>query len=244
MIVIGYVRVSTEEQANEGVSLEAQRDRILQYADLYGLHLGAIYEDAGASASTLERPGLQAALKELGERSGEAQITGLIVAKLDRLTRKLRDLLWLVDVYFNDLYSLLSVAEQLDPRTASGRLVMNLLAAVAQWELETIGERTKEALRHKRERGEFTGGDAPYGFCLVGAKKVPDSSRQRGYRLEGGKLERVEVEQMVIAKARDLYRLGFSLRRVAAALGDWNLPPRGGGEWSPQQIKRLLGNGA
>lgn len=129
MQVIGYTRVSTEEQAREGVSLAAQEAKLRAYAELYELDLVEVVIDAGQSAKTLARPGLQAALA--GLEGGRAQ--GLVVAKLDRLTRSVRDLGTLLETYFKSRFNLLSVADQVDTRSAAGRFVLSLLTSVAEW---------------------------------------------------------------------------------------------------------------
>ena len=113
---IGYIRCSTDEQATDGVSLDIQRKRIQQYADLYDIDLIAIIEDAGASAKTMKRDGLQTALRMLKEGKADA----LLVAKLDSLTRSVRDLGELIEVYFGK-YRLLSVADHIDTSSAPGR---------------------------------------------------------------------------------------------------------------------------
>src|SRR6266849_3042786 len=158
---VGYIRVSTDKQAEHGVSLDAQQAKFAAYAALYDLTLVEVIVDAGVSAKTLDRPGLQRALGML--RKGEAH--ALLVAKLDRLTRSVKDLGTLVENYFSsDTITLLSVADNIDTRTAAGRLVLNVLASVSQWEREAIAERTTEALSHKRSKGEKLGGDVPYGY--------------------------------------------------------------------------------
>ena len=150
--VVGYVRVSTEEQASHGVSLAAQTAKIRAYAALYELELVDVVEDAGQSAKTLNRPGLQQALTM--SRSGAAQ--GLLVAKLYRMSRSVSDVATLIDSYFGDRAryqaTLLPVADQVDTRTAAGRLVLNVLAAVSQWEREAIGERTGRPCNTRRPR--------------------------------------------------------------------------------------------
>ncbi|MBI3722714.1 recombinase family protein [bacterium] len=166
--VIGYVRVSTDKQADEGVSLAAQRSKLEAYASLYGLELVEVVVDAGVSAKTLDRPGLGRALDRLAR--GEAD--GLLVAKLDRLTRSVRDLGTLIAEHF-ETAALLSVAENIDTRSAAGRLVLNVLASVAQWEREAIGERTSAAMAHMAEEGRFTGGEAPYGYALGQCRHEP-----------------------------------------------------------------------
>ncbi|MBY0275907.1 recombinase family protein [Candidatus Binatia bacterium] len=152
--LLAYARVSTDEQATTGVSLSAQRERIESYVRLYGGELIDVVVDAGVSAKTLRRPGLERLLQQLDE--GEAD--GVVVAKLDRLTRSVRDLGDLVEKYFAEgRFVLLSVGEQIDTRSAGGRLVLNLLASVSQWERETIGERTKVALQHLQAQGAHIG---------------------------------------------------------------------------------------
>lgn len=219
MRAIGYVRVSTEEQGTKGVSLGGQRARIEAYCKLYDLELVGIEEDAGVSACTLEREGLQSALGRL--REGEAE--ALVVAKLDRLTRKVSDLCALCEEYFAKKFQLLSVSEQIDTRTAAGRLVLNILATVAQWERETIGERTAAAMAHKRSRGEYTGGHVPFGM-----------------RLEDGRLVKDAGERRLVALARALRARGVSLRVIGAELGRRGLRSRRGGELGAASVKFLL----
>jgi site-specific DNA recombinase len=148
MRVVGYVRVSTDKQAERGLSLEAQAEKLQQYAALYELELVALDVDRGASAKTLKRPGLQDALDRL--EAGTAE--GILVVKLDRLTRSVRDMGELIERYFRQ-YSLMSVSEQIDTRTAAGRMVLNILATVSQWEREIISERTSEAMQYRKTQG-------------------------------------------------------------------------------------------
>jgi site-specific DNA recombinase len=129
-------------------------------AQLYDLELLETIVDAGESAKSLDRLGLQRALAMLKEGQAEA----LLVVKLDRLTRSVVDLGTLVERYFAPgKAALLSVGEQIDTRSAAGRLVLNVLASVSQWEREAFGERTATAMQHKASQGEYTGGWAPYG---------------------------------------------------------------------------------
>lgn len=155
MKVVAYVRVSTEEQASQGVSLQAQEAKVRQYCDLYGHELAEVVVDAGASAKTLSRPGLTKVLAAL--QAGEVE--GVVILKLDRLTRSVRDLGYLLETYFTTK-ALLSVMEQTDTSTAGGRLVLNLLISVSQWEREVIGERTSAALQHKKSQGVKLGAPA------------------------------------------------------------------------------------
>jgi site-specific DNA recombinase len=216
--VVGYIRVSTEKQADSGISLSAQRAKIEAYAVAMDLDLVAIVEDAGISAKTLDRAGLRSALSML--TSGRAD--ALLVVKLDRLTRSVRDLGDLVERYFASRFSLLSMSDAIDTRTAAGRLVLNVLTSVAQWEREATGERTRDALAHKKAKGEFCGGQAPYGFSN-----------------ENGVLIRNEAEQSVIATIKDFVRAGMSKNGIAHELNRAGIAPRSGKVWHAQQIKRM-----
>lgn len=222
MRVIGYIRVSTEEQAANGQSLSAQRDKLVAYADLYDLDVVEIVQDAGVSAKSLKRPGLAVALNQL--RNGEAD--GLLIAKLDRLTRSVADWQKLIDRYFAEKAGkqLFSVADSIDTRSAAGRLVLNVLLSVAQWERETIAERTADALQHKIRRGERCG-KVRFGYDLA----------------EDGKaLNRNRGEQRAIALMSDLRAEGKSLRAIAAELNRRRIPTKEGGRWVHTTVNGIL----
>ena len=149
--IVAYARVSTDKQASEGVSLEAQTAKFAAYAVAHDVELVGVQSDALSGKNT-SRAGLQRALAML-ER-GEAD--GLLVAKLDRLTRSVRDMGDLLETYFDDRYKLFSVADCIDTRSAGGRFMLNVITSVAQWERETIGERTRDGLAHVRAMGGGT----------------------------------------------------------------------------------------
>jgi DNA invertase Pin-like site-specific DNA recombinase len=137
--VIGYTRVSTAEQPKDGCSLAAQSARITAYCKLQGLRLARIYTDEGLSGSTLERPGLQAALRALDEKGG-----ALVVQKLDRLSRNLADVCKLLAEDFAER-DLITLCGLVDTHTAVGRLMSHQLASFAQFERELIAERTRRS---------------------------------------------------------------------------------------------------
>lgn len=215
-----YVRVSTTTQVEEGVSLAAQQAKAHAYASLYDLEPVETLVDAGVSAKTLTRPGLQQALACLEDGTAQA----LLVVKLDRLTRSVGDLGWLIEHYFAPgKAELMSVTEQIDTRSANGRLALNVLMSVSQWEREIIGERTAEAMRHLQTQGRYIGGQVPYGYQLV----------------EGALVEE-ETEQAVIAQARALRERGLSLGKVAVALEQRGMRARNARRFVGQQIKRMV----
>ena len=218
---IAYARVSTNNQAEKGCSLDAQKAKMAAYATLYDLELVEVIEDAGVSAKTLERDGLKRALAML--KAGEAD--ALLVVKLDRLTRSVRDLDTLISTWFADgRYALMSVGEQIDTRSAAGRLVLNVLASVSQWEREATGERTSVAMQHKKANGERVG-SVPLGFRLAA---------------DGIHLEEDETEQEIIAIARELREAGISYRAIARALCERGFHSRTGRELAATQIARMV----
>lgn len=217
---VAYLRVSTEKQVDK-VSLPAQRAKVESYAKLYDLELVAIEVDDGESAKSLDRPALQRALAML--RDGRAG--ALLVVKLDRLTRSVRDLADLVEMYFAKDAALLSVSEQIDTRSAAGRMVLNILTVIGQWEREAISERTLAAMQYLREHGKKTGGDLPYGYRLA---------------KDGKTLRPHAPEQRVIGKARELKLRGWSFRAIARTLALEGLRPREGKRFHHEQIKRWL----
>lgn len=228
--LIGYVRVSTEEQSTNGVSLQAQTERVRAYVSLYGGTLIEIIEDAGVSAKTLRRPGLARALALLDE--GHAD--GLVVAKLDRLTRSVRDLGELLDRCFSDgKADLLSVTEQIDTRSAGGRLVLHVLTSVAQWEREAIGERTKAALSHLRSRGVQLGA-VPYGSARV------DDLDEDGRRV----IKPVVDEIGIAEEISDLREGGLSLRQIADHLTRTGRPTKRGRSWHASTVRSVLSRAA
>jgi len=147
--VVGYVRVSTAEQADSGLGLEAQRQAIQAACDARGWALAAIHEDASASGRDLKRKGLTAALKAV--ESGDAE--GLVVAKLDRLSRSIVDFTQLVDRAQRKGWAVVALDVGVDTTTPQGEMVANIMATFAQFERRIIGQRTKDALAVKRQQG-------------------------------------------------------------------------------------------
>ena len=146
------------------------------------------------------------------------------MVKLDRLTRSVKDLGTLIETYFAPgKAALLSVSEQIDTRTPGGRLVLNILASVSQWEREVIAERTQTAILHKQANGQYIGGEAPYEFKLVASELIAD-----------------EAEQEVIQKAKAYHAEGLSLRKIVAELDKQSIKTRRGSIFAANQISRMV----
>jgi DNA invertase Pin-like site-specific DNA recombinase len=183
--------------------------------------LREIIKDAGESAKSLKRLGMAKVLD--GVRHGA--ISRVVIFKLDRITRSTRDLADLIELFGQFNVSLVSVSESLDTQTAAGRLVVNMLGVVAQWEREAIAERTAEALAHKRRNG-LVYGRTPFGFRRIGDRLLSDA-----------------VQQRALEKARSMRSAGASLRRIAAELEAMQVAPNGGAaRWHPQTVKTILGS--
>ena len=152
----------------------------------------------------------------------------MIIAKLDRLTRSVKDLCGLLELFEKRKLALISVAESLDTGSAAGRLVITIMAAVSQWEREAIGERTRDALQHKRSQGERVGNIA------FGSRLAED----------GQHLEPDPAEQAAMAEIRRLHSQGTTLRGIAADLNHRAFRTRSGTAWRLESIARVLKHGA
>jgi DNA invertase Pin-like site-specific DNA recombinase len=178
MHVVGYTRVSTEEQVREGISLDAQEEKIRAYTVVKDWPLAGLIRDAGHSAKSLKRPGMTRLLAHV--EVGQVDVG--MVYKLDRLTRSVVDLGKLMALFDRHHVALVSLQESLDATTATGRLMMNLLASVSQWEREVIGERTRDALAHLKAQGErycHTVYDNPEGIALMHRLRAEGYSYER-----------------------------------------------------------------
>jgi DNA invertase Pin-like site-specific DNA recombinase len=149
MRVIGYVRVSTDEQGMSGAGLQAQRRVIVAACERRGWQLVEVLEDAGYSAKDLKRPSLQEALRIL--EAGDA--SALVVAKLDRLSRSMLDFTALMGTAQKQCWALVALDCAVDTSTPTGEAMANMLATFAQFERRLIAQRTKEALAVKRASG-------------------------------------------------------------------------------------------
>lgn len=216
---VGYVRVSTDEQADRGISLEAQEARLRAYALATVRQLAEVIVDAGESAKTLRRPGMQKILA--GIRSGE--IGTVVALKLDRLTRSVGDLDDLLKLFAKKEVALVLISESIDTSTAIGEMLANIMCSVAQWERKAIGERTSFALDHKR-RNRQAYGRTPF-----------------GYRREGDKLVVDPDQQAALAEARRLADAGATLREIGEMLtARGAMTPQGGQKWYASSARSIL----
>ena len=191
---IGYIRVSTINQAEEGVSLEAQRRKIEAYCDLHDLHLTETTEDAGISGKSVNgRPGIQMVIDKVKSR----KVDNVVVFKLDRLARNLKEACEISELMQKKGVSLHSISEKIDTGSATGKLFYHILSSMNQWEREIISERTVTALSLKKSKGERISRFAPY-----------------GYQFNGDNIVKVDKEQDVIQIVKNMAAKGNTIQSI------------------------------
>jgi len=215
---IGYVRVSTGKQA---LSPEAQEEKIRQMAALQGVQLVDVVVDreSAKEGSIHKRPGIA----RIFDLARAHQVERVIIAKLDRLTRSVVDLGELLTELDRAGVSLVSATETwMDTGSAAGRLVINIIVCVAQWEREAIAERTAAVLQHKKAHGKVYN-HTPYGF-----------------ERQGDNLVVAPVEQEIRARIFKEREIGLSLAEIADALNAQGVPTKIKGRWHPSTVANIL----
>ena len=178
-----YIRVSTEEQANEGYSIDAQKEKLTALCKSQDWQVYEIYADEGFSAKDLNRPGIQRLLQDAERRKFDI----IVFYKLDRLSRSLKDLTSLIDKFEKLSIKIKSLTEPFDTTSPPGKLMLNMLGSFAQFEREIIGERTKLGLERAFRQGKWVT-SAPF-----------------GYKVKNGKLQVDEEEANTVRKIFELF---------------------------------------
>lgn len=206
---IVYGRVSTNKQ---DISIDLQKKKCQQYCQVHDLENLFYLEDVGMSGKSFNRPMMKKAL----ELIHQGQVDAFVVYKLDRLSRSMKDLSDFVHILKKKDLELKVVVENVDTGSASGMLFYNILGSMAQFERETISNRIKDALRHKKELKHKYSGIPPY-----------------GYELQGKHLGICPEEMKVIDEVVDLKRKwGYSFRRIAETLNFKGVKTKLGRDWS------------
>lgn len=220
-----YVRVSTQEQAEEGTSLEYQEQQLRNHCQAQGWQIFHCYKDAGHTGKDDNRPELQHMLSDARLNF----FTKLIVYKLDRLSRKLKLLLDLEERLKDTNVALLSVKETIDTSVPTGRLVFHVLGLVGEWEREAIVERTRSGRLQRFREGLWAGGKPPYGY-----------SHNKLTR----KLEINEVEAVIVCRIFNDYVSGKSLNRIANSINSDKVRPRSarGKGWRETAVRNIIIN--
>lgn len=206
MRAVGYARVSTAEQADSGASLRAQREAIEREVQRRRWELIELFTDTASGKTLNGRPGLKKTLHVLD--SGRADV--LVVAKLDRLSRSLKDFAGLMEQAARKKWALVALDLGVDTTTPSGELVANVMASVAQWERRALGQRTKDALALKRKEG-----------VRLGRPRVLSASLRRS-------IERMREQGLSFQSIADR----LNERGIPTA--------HGGAKWHPSTVRAVL----
>jgi len=221
-----YVRVSTEEQANEGYSIRAQEQKLKDFARVKDWSIYKIYRDEGISGKNItERPAINEMLADI--KSGNVQ--NVVVFKIDRLTRSTADLVYLVDFFNQYNCAFNSLSESIDTQTASGRMFIKIIGIFAEFERENIIERVKMGLEKKVKEGYSIFSWCPsYGY-----------TREKGQKIQ----EIHEAEAQIVRDIFDMYvNQGMSLSKIAKGLNIQNVPTKNNSTWCSSLVRHVLLN--
>ena len=214
---IGYIRVSTQGQAEEGVSMAAQRAKIEAWCIANDMELAAVFDDAGISGGSMAgRDGLHAAMK--ATTKGMA----LVAYSISRLARSTKDMLAIAETLDRKGADLVSLTEKFDTTTAAGRMVFKMLAVLAEFERDQIRERTKMALAHKKASGEVY---APVPF---------------GHEAIEGRLVTVKREAKIVAEIIAMRDAGASFASIADTLNERGIEGKRGGRWFASTVRYMV----
>lgn len=226
--IIGYLRVSTDEQRQEGISLDVQRERIITYATMFKLNLLAIFCD-DYTGCELNRPGIKAALAKMVESEAI-----LVAVSLDRISRSVSDWTYLLNTYFGRKaklrHSFLAFdAMGLDPTTATGETMLLMRAVMAQGETSQTSERTKKVLDHLKAHGVAIGG-LPYG------KAYSNQLDAHGRRI----VVEVPEQNATIKRIIALHHEGKAVKTIAGILEREGRPTVKGRPWNHGLVRKIL----
>ena len=215
-----YVRVSTEDQAREGYSLDAQQRRLEAYCRMRNWEISGLYRDEGYSGRSTDRPEYQRMMEE------DSCWDILLVLKMDRIHRNSVNFALMMDGLRKKGKEFNSLQEKFDTTTAMGRFVMDTMQRIAQLESEQIGERVKIGMKKKAETGDgMLGSGHPYGYVY-----------------HYGQLKVVENEAQIVREMYDLYSSGSSMGDIADALNNRMIPAKRSGRWNKQSVCNILHN--
>jgi site-specific DNA recombinase len=217
-----YIRVSTDEQAESGYSLQLQRERIIAQIAAKGWKLFKVYEDGGQSGGKLERPALQEMLSDIDA----GNIQAVVIYKLDRLSRKQRDTMYLIeDVFLKQNIELVSISESLDTSSPTGRAMIGMLSVFAQLERDTITERLSGGRKQKAKSGGYSGGNSAIGYTTERGKK---------------NLFADDKKAVTVRRVFELKSDGLNLQQTADQLNAEGHSTKQGARFTPTQVMRIL----
>ena len=215
-----YTRVSTEDQAKEGFSLDAQLDKLRSYCKARDWEIGGEYIDDGYSGRYIKRP----AYKQMMEELDKWDI--LLVIKMDRIHRNSKNFMLMMEELKKQKKEFVSMTESLDTSTAMGRFVMDIIQRIAQLESEQIGERVYVGMEQKAKTNSgMLGFNIPYGYNYIDGKLIvnPDESEN-------------------VKNIFEMYQKGLSMKKISEDLNLRNIQTKLNKTWGAQTISLILKN--
>ena len=220
MNAIGYIRVSTDMQADKGTSLENQVDRIIDFCQKKGLFLENIYEDAGFSGKNTKRPGFQDMMK----RINKGGVSALIVWHSTRFARNLRDFINHMDMLEKKKIKFYSIEEP-EMSGSSGKAMRNLMAVFAEYQSDVTGEYTRSVKSNLKKHKKVYCGFAPLGF-----------------QNQDGLLVRDPKQMLIVDEIQTLKAQGYSLRQIAQHFNSQGVKGSKNGKFHASTIQKILKN--
>jgi DNA invertase Pin-like site-specific DNA recombinase len=215
-----YTRVSTEDQAKEGFSLDAQLEKLRAYCTARGWDIAGEYVDEGYSGRKTRRPAYTRMMEDIEKWDG------LLVIKMDRIHRNSKNFMLMMEDLGKKGKEFVSMMESLDTSTAMGRFVMDIIQRIAQLESEQIGERVYIGMEQKaKQNGGVLGFNIPYGYDYVEGKLVVNDS-----------------ESIIVKNIFDMYRNKLSMKKIAEILNQKKIPTKFNKIWGPQTVSLILKN--
>lgn len=226
-----YCRVSTTEQAEEGYSIDEQNLKIREYCEKEGHEIYNLYEDRGISGKNItNRPGIKQLLKDVTENKFDL----VIVWKLNRISRKLLDILNIVELLNKHNIAFRSLTESFETETPSGKLQLNIMGAIGEFERESLAENIKLGLEAKARSGEWCGGIV-LGYDIV---EIPSVGKKR----KNTKLQINEREANTVRRIFDLYSQGYGYKAVVNRVNKEGYKTKRNNEFAVATVKEILKN--
>ena len=230
---IGYVRVSTAEQAKKGISIKNQKMRIRRYAEDNDLTIIKICEDCGISGSKIEnRPGMMQLIDLVEGKKAEAVVS----YKLDRLFRNTSDAINTLNLLKEKKVAFHSITEKIDTTTPLGKFFVGITALYAEMERDVLSERIRDNLRMKKLRGDKTGGHVPYGYD----SSVKEYVKRDGKQVPIYALKENKQEQRRIRKMKKLRNKFLSYGAISEELNRLRYKTKNGKKWTAMTVKRTI----
>jgi site-specific DNA recombinase len=220
---VGYVRVSSDMQI-DNTSIEMQIEKIKDYCKLYNIELANVFVDEGLSGSNTDRKGYNEMIEYISNQ--ENSINALIVYKADRLHRKLKNLLEMIEQLEALQIAFVSITENFDTSTSQGMLFLQMIGSFSEFERKIINERTKGGRVSKASNEKFAGGRVPYGYKLI----------------DSDSLEVEPEEAKFVKQIFEMRKEGMSLSRIAKEINAAGSTTKNGNEWNKQAIDYILKN--